>query len=1564
MPQKKILVIGVFLLAALIVALLPTEALYAQFNQLSEDIDPFYPLELPTETFRDTISLNGEWQFKSNVDDQWTSIDVPGCYAIQYEGYWANYFWDVFHYPKRWADNGAIYRRTFTLPAAMQGQRISLNCGGSFHQTSIFLDNVHVGEHSDGYLAFQLPLEIDDVAEHTLELKISGSNTFPMGIESDAARGIWQDIFLESTPDVFVEHPVRITTSVANATIQCDVPIHNANATATSLWVRQFVVNQSGNIELIFDGGNVQLSPQQTFHVVAGALWETPHIWWPYDPYLYKLYTVLYDAKAHPVDCYVQSFGFREISMDDSHLYLNGSELYLRAERSHYFGDLQGTKGFARNYISSLKSLGINFLWLRQPLHKAWYEAADELGMLLGSTVAFPASDSVVTKTHAEKLIQQLTPHPSIIVWDATINTPANKFDLSEGLINYVRSLDSTRLVVSENAQELSDIIMYAAGQVSADMWDSMEIEKPIFVNTSKFHESATEPLTHSEVGADVTAQDYAAITLKNPYVLTDQNILGMEVTYGNTKRVNGVIVPEFSYNLFRWQPFNYNRGIIIPSDTLNLAGVQPKHIASVASTLNIWDVELPLLEPNPAFYTFGDRLQPVIFMEADTLCTFFGGDHIVRTGKLIYNDLPEIHELHCLVEKQNGEALWENRQLYYLLPGEIVDHLELEYLLPEVTYVTPVNLVLEFYSENQMTYRHVTPVKLFPRFYPLPGIDQTFIGVHDSLGRIQQLLTDQKINFRNVPKLATLDTQKVDILLTGAIANIQSNSYLAPFLARGGRVVSFTAGFSGTEIESNRQGALCVIGELTRFTSVPEHLVNQTYILANQWDYDWGTLPYNDQQADFMHFKVNKSVTVYVAYDWQASAIPPWLNNWTRETDKLYTSDPNVTYRLFSRQFPAGEIVLGENISRDVRQMYTVIVVDANPDSTVKLDVRDVYVRSGELCRVVPNGMRGASDQAPIAARLLMNGARHNLIRGLNQQDFTYWRNGAIAHALLQPDGMFNSRMIVAADKDGNGSAMQEYIIGDGLAIVTSLKILNSYFDEPVASYLFRNLLDYTIRYKPSAKRAAAVFAGSEFNQLLEQVGLQKENLSANTVLQLNNVACLILDASDSGITKGLQAPAFREAVNAYIMNGGHVFIWNINDATLPWVNFLLNDSLQLTEPYLNERSHCVKAAISWTRRDTPDDLIAYTDRLLIPQPFEPNYDPLLTGISNGDLYWDGAPMFTNGIERKGMNPVRYSEDHSILVSNWRNDWNAPKYGGDFVYETMDKRRANWFINRDPVILKINRGQGSIVICQLALNTGSEKGIRLLRHLLTGMGCAIGQPTAFATDEFTWDFSQVQNQHYRFTQSEGIWPNVQRTLYGDQIDLEAKDQNPKSSGNLPRMLVIGDSTVLHYASFLKQACSGTFNVTVADPFETLPDAVYTIDRVVNGQKYNSIFIHFNSINCFPMTIDQKSIAIDEMQRQFTELASLLQKNGAIVYFSSIIPYTDSSQIYDIRQIKKLNDSLQKEMKRLGVLVIDPNINIQKLPSGIPATASINLNIGYWKKLAGLYASEMSNGMK
>ena len=89
-----------------------------------------------------------------------------------------------------------------------------------------------------------------------------------------------------------------------------------------------------------------------------------------------------------------------------------------------------------------------------------------------------------------------------------------------------------------------------------------------------------------------------------------------------------------------------------------------------------------------------------------------------------------------------------------------------------------------------------------------------------------------------------------------------------------------------------------------------------------------------------FLSFKVNVDSIVYVMHDTRVTEKPTWLATYTPTSELLTTSD-GISYQIFSKEFPAGLVVLGGNQSGGNSSgphfsMYGVAVLGKTPDSRI----------------------------------------------------------------------------------------------------------------------------------------------------------------------------------------------------------------------------------------------------------------------------------------------------------------------------------------------------------------------------------------------------------------------------------------------------------------------------------------------------------------------------------------------------------------------------------------------------------------------------------------------------
>ncbi len=103
------------------------------------------------------------------------------------------------------------------------------------------------------------------------------------------------------------------------------------------------------------------------------------------------------------------------------------------------------------------------------------------------------------------------------------------------------------------------------------------------------------------------------------------------------------------------------------------------------------------------------------------------------------------------------------------------------------------------------------------------------------------------------------------------------------------------------------------------KLAEIPDGLKDQTWIKTANND-KFSTDP------NFLTFKVEETVRVFVGYDERITQLPTWLQNWN--DDQLVIKDQNNTrFRCYSKDFVAGSVTIGGNFGNDNSNMYVVIL-------------------------------------------------------------------------------------------------------------------------------------------------------------------------------------------------------------------------------------------------------------------------------------------------------------------------------------------------------------------------------------------------------------------------------------------------------------------------------------------------------------------------------------------------------------------------------------------------------------------------------------------------------------
>ena len=439
-------------------------------TEWGKQLDKSCPLsEYPRPQFvRDSyLSLNGMWQCAftrdSTVPVQMdTAICVPFSPETPLSGV------------ERTLKPGEYlhYRRTFALPENFNRGRVFLHFGAVDQMCTVYLNGVQVGGHQGGYTPFTLELtEALQPGENKLEVSVQDftdenqysrgkQKTKRGGIWYSPQSGIWQSVWLESTPVEFLEK-VRITPNYDGAAVHFE--FFGTDHVRTRIYDGETLVADTTDTDV----------PLPDFKS-----------WSPESPFLYQ---VEFEACGEVIRSY---FGMRKFSIGRDldglpRLFLNNKPYFHNGllDQGYYpDGFLTPPANAAMAYdVTHVKRCGFNMLRKHikmEPL--LWYHYCDVQGILVWQDMINGGGRSIQTfllylptvlpfvttefrdncyplfsrtsktgrewwKRECRETVHQLYNAPCVSLW-VLFNEGWGQFDARE-MTEMVRALDLTRQI-------------------------------------------------------------------------------------------------------------------------------------------------------------------------------------------------------------------------------------------------------------------------------------------------------------------------------------------------------------------------------------------------------------------------------------------------------------------------------------------------------------------------------------------------------------------------------------------------------------------------------------------------------------------------------------------------------------------------------------------------------------------------------------------------------------------------------------------------------------------------------------------------------------------------------------------------------------------------------------------------------------------------------------------------------------------------------------------------------------------------------------------------------------
>ena len=369
--------------------------------------------------------------------------------------------------------NGGIawYRKTFTLPDADKGKRITILFDGAYMDSDVYLNGQKLGNHPYGFTSFCYDLTSSanfGADKNVLAVRL---NIIQPCCRWYSGGGLYRHVWLIDTQPVHVaQWGTYITTPKAGATdaeVDAKTEVDNDGTAATMATLTTVLLDPSGK-EVARKEDTQQIAPGATAAFDQDISLSSARLWSCETPVLYHGISEV-RVNGALTDSYSTPFGIRSIEFTkDNGFLLNGQRVQIKGVCDHHdlgcLGSVALKRGFERQ-LQILKAMGCNALRTsHNPPSPELLDLCDQMGFLVmdecfdewklnktkegyGRFFDEWSQKDLVSMLHRDRN------HPSIIIWsignEVTEGFTANGYKVAQPLTDTCHREDPSRMVIS-----------------------------------------------------------------------------------------------------------------------------------------------------------------------------------------------------------------------------------------------------------------------------------------------------------------------------------------------------------------------------------------------------------------------------------------------------------------------------------------------------------------------------------------------------------------------------------------------------------------------------------------------------------------------------------------------------------------------------------------------------------------------------------------------------------------------------------------------------------------------------------------------------------------------------------------------------------------------------------------------------------------------------------------------------------------------------------------------------------------------------------------------------------
>lgn len=429
-----------------------------------------------------------------------------------------------------WWHGWGWYRKHFSIGPAQSNRRVFLEFDGVQKYSRVFVNGKLAGDHKGGYGGFYFDVTglVHFGGDNLLAVAVNARQNDRFKIPPMSAGnwntygGIYRDvrIVIKDSLNIPFQGSYRqeggtfvTTTNVSSesGTVNIRTWIENQSATAREFELRSTIADAEGHmLQVISNRATLkpgELAPMDQLSQPVAH----PHLWSPETPYVYKVYSDLYDGEA-ALDHFESPLGFRWFKWDyeNDRLMLNGRKVIIHGSNHHqeypWLGDATPKWMLLADMLDFRRNLNNNFMrTAHYPNDPAIYDFNDHYGIITIEELPNDKRQEFSADVQVQQLreaIRRDRNHPAIFFWsmgNETDHAVDSKYAVAE---------DTTRLIHAR------DIYNGSAGKFVNTGSQNLALESLLRCTIRGWYDSDVrdlEPKSSQQTGTEEWQHDQAA---------------------------------------------------------------------------------------------------------------------------------------------------------------------------------------------------------------------------------------------------------------------------------------------------------------------------------------------------------------------------------------------------------------------------------------------------------------------------------------------------------------------------------------------------------------------------------------------------------------------------------------------------------------------------------------------------------------------------------------------------------------------------------------------------------------------------------------------------------------------------------------------------------------------------------------------------------------------------------------------------------------------------------------------------------------------------------------------